>query len=207
MNMIPSPCSLPTNDADIRIALKTKLEIHHVQDKKVRIIEELGIHHGAARIDIAVINGLMHGYEIKSDLDTLFRLPEQIEIYNAVFDKVTLVVGKSHLFHAINIIPDWWGVLIAKNSNGEISFNRIRDEELNRDQDSISLARLLWRKEALGILEGVGAAKGLCSKSRDLIYEKLAAILDRQALSEKVREIIFFRTDWRPDAPLVLNGG
>ncbi len=197
----------PTNDAVIRIALKNKLQIYHAQDEKVRIIEELSISHGAARIDIAVINGLMHGYEIKSDLDTLQRLPEQIEIFNAVFDKMTLVVGKNHLFEAINMIPDWWGIVIAKNSNSQVSFNRIRDEELNREQDSLSLARLLWREEALGILKGMGMAKGLYSKPRDLIYEKLAAVLDCQVLGEKVRETIFVRTDWRPDAPLMLNGG
>jgi hypothetical protein len=60
----------------------------------VRIIEELGVVHGKSRIDIAVINGLMHGYEIKSDKDTLQRLPEQMNMYNSVFNKVTLVVGK-----------------------------------------------------------------------------------------------------------------
>ncbi len=208
MSKIPSTYTIsPTNDAVIRIALKNNLQIHHAQDKKVRIIEELGISHGAGRIDIAVINGLMHGYEIKSDLDTLQRLPEQIELFNAVFDKITLVVGKNHLFEAINMIPDWWGIVIAKNSNGQVSFNRIRDEELNREQDSLSLARLLWKEEALGILEGVGVAKGLYSKSRDIIYEKLTIALDRQTLGEKVRETIFVRKDWRPDAPLMLNGG
>lgn len=65
-----------TNDLIIREALKRLLENRHAKDKKVRIIEELGVHHGTARIDIAVVNGIMHGYEIKSDQDTLQRLPE-----------------------------------------------------------------------------------------------------------------------------------
>ena len=199
--------TLPTNDAIIRAALKRRLENNHAQDKKVRIIEELGISHGAGRIDIAVVNGIMHGYEIKSDQDTLHRLPEQITIFNAVFDKITLVVGKNHLYDAVNMIPDWWGIMVAKNTNGHITFNRIREEDFNDGQISLAMARLLWREEALRILEDAGEAKGLYSKPRDSIYERLSTVIDRQALSEKVRETIFFRTDWRLDAPLVLNGG
>jgi hypothetical protein len=198
---------IKTNDTIIRAALIKQLKSRHLRDKRVRILEELGLSHGAARIDIAVVNGIMHGYEIKSDQDTLGRLPEQIEAYGSVFDKVTLVVGKDHLYDAINLIPEWWGLIVAKNINDKVLFNRIREEGFNEGQDSISIARLLWRKEGLGILEKAGEAKGLYSKPRALIYEKLSAVFDRQVLCEKVRETIFVRTAWRPDAPLILNGG
>ena len=198
---------IPTNDAVIRMALKEYLNKHHSKDHKVRIIEELGLKHGAARIDIAVVNGVMHGYEIKSDLDTLLRLPEQMNIYNSVFDKVTLVVGKSHLHEAINIIPDWWGITIAKiNGCGDIAFCSIRESKENIEQDNISIAKLLWKDEALNILEEAGQAKGFKSKSRIFIYEKLSTIFSQKDLEEKVRETLFFRGDWRPEAPLVLNG-
>ena len=198
---------LPTNDASIRAALRRYLESHHAQDDKVRIIEELGISHGTCRIDIAVVNGMMHGYEIKSDQDTLQRLPEQIGIFNAVLDKITLVVGKSHLYDAVNMIPDWWGIIVAKNTNGQISFNRIREDDTNYEQNGLSIARLLWREEALRILEEVGAAKGLYSKPRAFIYQRLSAVLAPRALREKVRETLFVRAAWRPDTPLILNGG
>ena len=199
---------LPTNDLIIRSALKEDLKKRHAQDKKLRIIGELGVSHGTARVDIAVVNGIMHGYEIKSDQDTLQRLPEQMNIFNAVFDKVTLVVGKSHLYKAINLVPDWWGIMVAKiDLNGSVVFNLIREGENNKEQDGISIARLLWREEALRILEEAGKANGLYSKPRDCIYEKLSILFDKKTLGEKVREKIFFRTEWRPDAPLILNGG
>src|SRR3989339_76483 len=141
-----------TNDMMIRTVLKEVLALRHSKDKKVRIIEELGVHHGNARVDIAVVNGIMHGYEIKSDLDTLLRLPEQIEVYNSVFDKMTLVVGKSHLYEAIKMIPDWWGVVVAKvDKNGAVTFNTIREEETNEEQNKLSIVRLLWKEEALRI--------------------------------------------------------
>ena len=198
---------MTTNDAIIRRALKANLENFHAKDHKLRIVEELGVNHGAARIDIAVINGILHGYEIKSDRDTLLRLPEQMDIYNSVFDQVTLVVGKSHLYEAINIIPDWWGITIAKiDINNSVIFNCIREARDNSEQDSISIAKLLWRHEALGILEEAGEANGLRSKPREFIYKKLSKVFNQNILENKVREVLFFRKDWRSDAPLVLNG-
>ncbi len=200
--------ALPTNDLIIRSALREDLRRRYARNRKLRIIEELGVQHGNARIDIAVVNGTMHGYEIKSDQDTLKRLPEQMDIFNAVFDKMTLIVGKNHLYEAINIVPDWWGIVIAKtNSNGSVVFSRIRRTEINKNQNSVSVARLLWREEALRILEEQGEARGFYSKPRNSIYEKLALVLDQKTLGDKVREAIFIREDWRPDAPLVLNGG
>lgn len=197
-----------TNDLVIRSILKKDLEKRHAKNRKVRIIEELGVSHGTARVDIAVVNGVMHGYEIKSDQDTLGRLPEQMEAFNRVFDKMTLVVGKTHLYNAINIVPDWWGVMVAKiDAEGSVVFNVIRKGETNKEQNLVAMARLLWRDEALKILEEAGAANGFHSKTRDNIYEKLSAIFDQKTLGRKVRETIFVRTEWRPDAPLVLNGG
>jgi len=196
-----------TNDVVIRKALKNRLENEHSGDKRLRIVDELGVHHGIARVDLAVVNGIMHGYEIKSDLDTLKRLPEQMNVFNSVFDKMTLVVGKNHLHEAIKIIPEWWEIIIAKvDENGSITFNKIRDGEYNKNQDTVSIAKLLWREEALKILENEGEAIGLYSKSRDLIYNRLASVFNKNTLSDKVRETLFFRTDWRLDSPLVLNG-
>lgn len=196
-----------TNDIMIRSVLKGILEKRHSKDKKVRIIEELGVQNGNARIDIAIVNGILHGYEIKSDLDTLRRLQEQITIFNSVFDKMTIVVGKSHLYEAIRIVPEWWGITVAKvDTNGSVVFYVIRKEEINKDQDKISVAKLLWRAEALKILDEIDEVKGLRSKSKNFIYQKLSNVFDQKTLGEKVRETLFFRADWRPDAPLIQNG-
>ncbi len=197
-----------TNDKIIRAALIADLKQLHTGGEKLRIVEEFCVEHGAIRIDIAVVNGLMHGYEIKSDRDTLLRLPEQMHAYNAVFDRVTLVVGKQHLYAAINIVPDWWGLTIAKLDNsGSVVLNRVREAEENTSRSSVAIARLLWRAEALQLLQNIGEAAGLRFKPRELIYERLAERLDQKSLGDKVRDALFFREDWRSDAPLVLNGG
>lgn len=193
-----------TNDELIRATLMEQLEKLHAEDPVHRIVEELGVNHGSARVDVAVINGVLHGYEIKSDRDTLLRLPGQIRAYNAVFDKVTIIVGFSHKYEAMEMIPDWWGISIAKvTKDGHLVFNEIRKAEFNQNRDAVSIARLLWREEALNLLEEMNEAKGFYSKPRTAIYEKLAVTLETNALAHKVRETLCLRSSWRSAEQLV----
>jgi hypothetical protein len=198
----------PTTDKLIRTALKEELGKTHKEDPEARIIEEMGITHGAARVDVAVVNGSIHGYELKSDLDTLRRLPDQMEIYNSVLDQVTLVVGKQHLHEAINAVPDWWGITIAKVAvlGGVVSFCHIRESGNNPHQDSAAIASLLWRDEALELLKEAGHAEGVRSKPRKVLYERLAEVMDQTTLRAKVRERLSARTTWRLGT-LCMQGG
>lgn len=198
---------LLTNDQLIRVSLIEKLRGLHAGDSKVRTIPELGIKHGAARVDIAVVNGVLHGYEIKSDRDTLLRLPDQMDIYNSVFDQMTLVVGKSHLYEAIKLVPEWWGITLAKADNESVIFQEMRAAGKNPLQERPDMAQLLWREEALEILEREGEAQGVRSKPRSFVYDRLVSVLDQERLSTNVRDTLCSRLDWRLDAPLVLNGG
>ena len=195
-------------DKEIRIELKHLLKEEYKNIPNTLIVDELGLGHGQVRVDIAVINGVMHGYEIKSDKDKLDRLPEQMKEYNAVFDKLTLVVGRRHLYNAINIIPDCWGIVVVKiDINNKVVFHTIREAEDNQEQIGISIARLLWREEALQILEEQNKAAGVRSKPRELIYERLANELDTYSLKERVRyALLFSRKDWRSDVRLMLSG-
>ena len=170
---------LLTNDKTIRRALRCILDKELIRYRKqghaAQIIEELGVQHGTARIDIAIVNGIMHGYEIKSDCDTLHRLPEQVEEFNAIFDKITLVVGKRHLYQAMHIIPDWWGVKMAKVDVAKgVFFQTIREADTNQNQKGISIARLLWRSEALAILERQNEAAGVGGRPREFVYERVS---------------------------------
>src|SRR4051812_15627734 len=83
-------------DSDVRKALKERLHTQHVDDPHTVILEEMGVWSGSVRIDVAVINGELNGYELKSDRDTLERLPLQADIYSRVFDRLELVVGQRH---------------------------------------------------------------------------------------------------------------
>src|ERR1700712_292570 len=100
-------------DFDVRSAVRQRLQALHADDPNTRIVEEMGVWSGSVRIDLAVINGELAGYELKSDRDTLERLPLQSRLYSRVFDRVTLVASGRHLDKATIRIPDWWGVVEA----------------------------------------------------------------------------------------------
>src|SRR5690348_7019228 len=84
------------NDNEIRRNLHKKILSRHHASSKTLVIDELGLMHGAFRADIAVVNGRLTGYEIKSNADSLARLKIQTTAYNAVFDRVAIVVGERH---------------------------------------------------------------------------------------------------------------
>ncbi len=58
-------------EIDIRLALRAKLEKLHPGESDTLLGQELGLCQGFARVDLAVVNGTVHGYEIKSEQDTL----------------------------------------------------------------------------------------------------------------------------------------
>lgn len=51
------------------------------------------------RVDLAVLGAEFLGIEIKSELDSLKRLPMQIAAYKSYFDRVVLVVAACHVRH------------------------------------------------------------------------------------------------------------
>ncbi len=176
------------NDAEIRLALKNSTLAHHLVDSETVVVDELGLRHGISRVDVAVVNGLMHGYEIKSDKDNLLRLRGQISVYSSVLDLATLVVGSKYLEAASEMIPLWWGIDVAsKDKTGTVIINSVREATLNPEVDSLSVAKLLWRDEALAFLEELGAADGYRSKPRLALYKRLVCVAEEEALKARVR--------------------
>ena len=141
------------DDPIIRSALRSKLLLDHSNDHGAVLLEELGLCRGRVRVDLAVVNGQMHGYEIKSDCDRLSRLDVQAEIYTKVFDRVTLVVGDRHLEQGMVAVPAWWGVLHARHSASGLRFNSVRRSKKNPNRDPRSLVELLWLDDAIRLLE------------------------------------------------------
>jgi hypothetical protein len=184
-------------DSDVRTAVKGRLEAKHANDPHTRIVEEMGIWSGSVRIDIAVINGELHGFELKSERDTLIRLNNQEALYSQVFDRMTLVTAQRHLDKAVNQIPDWWGVTAISMKPGEPShLSDVRAASLNRGVEAIQLARLLWNVEALEIMERRGLSKGFKNKTVEIIAERLAEVLSLKDLSFEVRAVLKSRSGW-----------
>lgn len=186
-------------DRDVRESVWRWLEVAHKGDPNTLMLDELGILNGATRIDIAVINGEIEGYELKSERDTLERLPAQRDLYNRVLDRISLVVAENHREAAEAIIPDWWGLAVATTNKGAVEVAQERLPEMNPQLDSSTLASLLWRDEALALLDRYGAAHGVRSKPREVLYQRLAAALDLDTIRSEVRATLKSRVGWRAD--------
>lgn len=190
------------NDLDIRTVLMSELLYKYGNEPETIILEELGLKHGRTRIDLVVINDRLHGYEIKSDRDSLKRLPEQINIYSSIMDRVTLVVGYRHAYNAFKILPEWWGVKLAEKDeeSGAVSISDARLPTDNPGVDINAIVSLLWRGEALDILEDFGESKGVRSKTRTDIYSRLVQVIETKHLCAMVRLQLKSRKEWKSGA-------
>ena len=199
---------LPADDPTIRTTLKRDLEETFADEPETLIVEEMGLGHGATRVDVAVVNGHLHGFEVKSDRDTLRRLPRQAHIYNKVLDYATLVLGPHHVEPGMRLVPDWWGIkLVEKLADGSVRLADVRVPRLNQSVDGLSVAKLLWRHEALRVLEELGALSGFRSKTRLLLYARLVEAVSLNWLRARVRQQLRARLNWRPLARPASYGG
>ncbi|CAI8758511.1 MULTISPECIES: sce7726 family protein [Pseudomonas] len=192
-----------TRDRDVRAALLNKVIAEHVSDPSTLVIEELGLEHGACRVDVTVVNGALHGYEIKSDVDTLERLPFQVEAYSRSLDKATLIVAERHLVKAEAILPAWWGIKsVHVGPRGAVHIRTHRPVSYNPSISPYHLAHLLWRPEAEELLISKGIPSKALRVNKSGLYSLLVETTSLIELRTYVRAKLKSRTDWRVHTPL-----
>ena len=183
-------------DSDIRATLHASLLAEYGADPDTLVRHEVGLCAGERRIDVVLVNGLLAGYEIKSDKDTLDRLAGQADIYGRVLDQAILVTTKLHLADALAELPSWWGVIEASTKDGEVVLRTVRRARLNRQHDAKSLVQMLWRDEALAELNLRGKGKGFSKKARFYVWAALADGVSINELRAIVRERLKGRPEW-----------
>ena len=174
----------------------------HRRDADTRIIEELGLCQGSARVDLAVVNGTIHGYEIKSECDTLARLPGQINVYSTALDFVTIIAAPTHVARIAQLVPSWWGVWSVARCRNGFRLKPSRESQRNPGINPFALAQLLWRDEALEALAYYGLTAGARSKPRAFLWHRLASNLTLEQLGDIVRtRLKQRRAQWRSLEP------
>jgi hypothetical protein len=186
------------NDLLIRQSFHKKMLRRYHSCKNTLVVDELGLKHGKCRADIAVINGYLHGFEIKSDNDSLCRLGNQAEIYSLVFDRATMIVGTRHTATVTALVPEWWGIIVCtQGSRGAVTFKTVRRTKLNKSVDPISVAELLWRDEVADILRDKGMPPRILRQKRSVLYEYLNDLLTAHELCDTVKDRLKKRKNWR----------
>ncbi|WP_456726490.1 sce7726 family protein [Bradyrhizobium sp. USDA 3397] len=187
-----------TTDTEIRQALHIKKLALHRRTPGTIVIDELGLSHSKVRIDVAVINGVVHGYEIKSAADTLDRLPNQIELYSRCLQRLTIVCAPRHLEKVNTLVPEWCGIVEAsKGPRGAIGFSTIRRSRSNSEIEAAQLAHLLWREEVIELLVRLGVAQKSCRAPRKELYSLLANLLTVPEITHEIRTFMAARSKWR----------
>ncbi|SHT89605.1 Uncharacterised protein [Mycobacteroides abscessus subsp. abscessus] len=182
-------------DSTARAAVHASLDL--TSEGRPLVVDEFVIGE-VGRIDIAVIGSSMHGYELKSDRDTLHRLPRQMEIYGQVFDYCTLVVAPRHLAEARTVLRQGWGLaVLVENPTGMTEVRKVRTAKPNKGVRADVLAQLLWRDEALAALNSLNADVGFRSKPRADLWNRLCEITDLPELKQIVRTALKERRGWR----------
>ncbi len=186
------------NEKRIRKAVHSNLLDYYHKQSSSRVIDELGLDHGEARIDIAVVNRSLHGIEIKSPQDTLLRLPSQARVYNLYFDRVTLVFAQSFHNDIVRMVPEWWRLIsVIQGKRGGLILNTIRSGKPNTNVETASVVKLLWRDEVVEMLKANGVSGSELRQSKSTLYGKLLEEVDEKMVRKTVCTVLRNRENWR----------
>jgi len=176
------------SDKQIREPLYSFIEnVRH----RIRIFEELCI--DKARADLFVVtDGVLTGYEIKSDLDSYARLKKQMLAYNRFCDYCYVVIGRSHEKSIFERIAEFWGVLAVSTDENGFKVEVLRPATQNPKAKLNSKLKLLWRRELVNISfrNGFGKCSG---KNRRFIMDKLKTNIDESKLLNEITKELFER--------------
>lgn len=179
------PAQQEPGDAEIRAALLRHLRRVHRRERDTAYLEELGLCRATVRVDVAVVNGLLHGYEIKSNRDNLRRLLGQVDIYSKVLDRATLVVGEKHLVEAVSLLPHWWEVQLVTIVADRVDLRTYRTGQNNPHRDPRAVVELLWLEDALELLRTRGAARGC--RTRRQAWDRICSVYQIDEIANAVR--------------------
>jgi hypothetical protein len=140
--VVPARASGKLSDAQMRSALHVLLQERH-RDSDTLVLNEMAVAYGYSKMDVAVLNGRLEGYEIKSDRDTLARLDHQLFSYRKLCDFLTIVTTERHRAAVLKVVPDWCGVAIATADEHQIRYTTLREARLNPERDLHALLRQL----------------------------------------------------------------
>lgn len=175
-------------DSDIREPLFDYLDEVFVKN---RIFEEKIMGKSRADLVMVVEKGLV-GLEIKSDADTYDRLKSQTRDYDKFCDYNYIVAGKSHEKHVAEHVPEWWGIIIATEEQGEILITLKREARINPKCKREQQIKWLWRTELNHILEK-NKLPAYKQKSKKFVQDKILEKIEPDTLREYLVEELFER--------------
>lgn len=149
-----------------------------------------------ARLDALLVADRIGGFEIKSDVDSLARLPRQVEAYGMVVELATLVVGERHRVAASALIPPWWSIWVVRKRNGDVAIRQVRGGRLNPSIDPLAVTSFLSREDLTHVLREHGHRR-LSTMSVDALRIAATVELGPRGTLRYARTVMLARQDWR----------
>jgi len=117
------------------------------------LINEMVYANWSRRADLAVANGHLHAFEIKSDFDSLRRLEGQIATYLERFDKLTVVVAPKYLSSVLEMAPQQVAIWCALEEDSGVRIKVVRTGRKERVENRDVLIDYLLRDELYRFLK------------------------------------------------------
>lgn len=140
------------------------------------------------RTDLLIMQSQFHALEIKSVLDTLKKLPDQIAECCRTFDYVSVVADHKHIKDIHQIIPHKVGIIVVKDGN----VSTIREPVINKRLDKNSLLMFLNRQQVLQFLRqqkiSVPPQKSV-DEVREIVYRQFSSKAIREVSYKSVMDI------------------
>ena len=119
---------------EIRELLISYLSKKHLDEENIAFIKEIFIDNFKCRVDLVLANGCAVAFEIKSALDTLIRLPTQLESLVNHFDEIVVVCAQKHLNHVLDMVDDSIGVLLIKEDGCFRIIKKAKRRKITKEQ-------------------------------------------------------------------------
>ncbi len=175
------------NDARIRGALLRELAGQKSPPRAV--IEELHVHNGKAIADVVTLHSEAHCYEIKGATDRIERISAQGAYYNAVFRRITLVTTECKLRRGLELVPPFWGLMVAMENGNAVRFRHARTARRNPEFEKQAAAMTLWKSEMLELIPETGTKRMPRKRLAQLIAETRREL----ELSTRICDALFSR--------------
>lgn len=190
------------HDTDVRQALVATLA-RRVGTQPHVLVPEVDVRWSVpARMDALLVADRISGFEIKSDVDSLTRLPRQIEAYGAVVERAILVVGDRHLAAGTEVVPPWWTIWGARWRDNEVVIREVRRGRLNPDLNPLAVTSFMSRDDLSEALRARGFTR-LSTYSADELRQLLASAVSPRETVRLARSAMLSNALWRHRSLLV----
>ncbi len=155
------------------------------------LVDELSMPDGKTRVDLALVNGHIEAFEIKSDHDSLRRLPSQVEGYAPYFDRISLITTRRFLDKVASVIPPWWGIIAACPTKAGISLRWQRRARLNPHRDLGRQCQLLWKEDLVALARShAPSLKGRSTLDKLALTKAVTSSGSRRRLCKDMRTLL-----------------